>query len=197
MTSWHLPHCSPGWPPLCSLRRCRCWAGHPRGAKERVAPPRPRDAVPSVWSPPPTLRTVTRCSPAARLPVPHWVALAVTLVPMGIAPSALKAPRVRPPPHPRAATQPRACARLLGPPRRGGRDEATGSPPRTDSSASDRRVLGGGARVSILTFCRGFLPRLGAMAPSSHSQWSQHASEVASGSATDSGSWCRRRALHP
>lgn len=145
----------------------------------------------------PTLRTVTRCSPAARLPVPHWVALAVTLVPMGIAPSALKAPRARPPPHPRAATQPRACARLLGPPRRGGRDEATGFPPRTDSSASDRRVLGGGARVSILTFCRGFLPRLGAMAPSSHSQWSQHASEVASGSATDSGSWCRRRALHP
>ena len=27
MTSWHLPHCSPGWPPLCSLRLCRCWLG--------------------------------------------------------------------------------------------------------------------------------------------------------------------------
>ena len=194
MTSWHLPHCSPGWPPLCSLRRCRCWLGI-------------REAPKNVLSLPALVTPCHRCG------VPH-PPYCYSLQPYSTAArAALGCPSCYPcshgdravcpkstaraaPPHPRAATQPRACERLLGPPRRGGRGEATGSHPGTDPNASGPRVVGGVARVSILTFCRGFLPRLGAMAPSSPSQWSQHASEVASGSPTDSGSWCRRRALH-
>ena len=170
-------------------------AGHPRGAKERVVPP----------------RLVTPCH---RCGVPH-PPYCYSLQPYSTAArAALGCPSCYPRSHGDRAVCPKSTARAGPPPiherqpSRGPANAFWALPdgvaaarppdphPGTDPNASGPRVVGGVARVSILTFCRGFLPRLGAMAPSSPSQWSQHASEVASGSPTDSGSWCRRRALH-